>query len=387
MTFEEFPALDRTIIADAEAAGLGQGREVLVIDDASGALAAWALDAVQGRPHGRVLVYCRDLSAARARHAEAAASSDSQRVIVAGIDSDVAGLEEFLAGSEFSGSSALGRLDKSLNCLDDTARSLARHCQERDLNMHLILGANTKHMAPSMNGVLAQSFEDVAALRGRGKFRCLSASGPKGAVGPHEGERTGGVVGIGGVFSGGTPDRGGEALADAALGWLEEQVKLGRRGLRVLDLGCGNGSVSRAILEGGKGVDGIATVTATDLNMDAVRSARATLAPWLAVTSGPERDAGSGAVACVTWDSAAESVSDESVDLVLLNPPFHEGTKVDATLVGPLLDAAARVLVEGGTMLFVHNSHLRYRPQLERRFTRVTQVSRNRTFTVLRAER
>ena len=73
------------------------------------------------------------------------------------------------------------------------------------------------------------------------------------------------------------------------------------------------------------------------------------------------------------------------MDLVLLNPPFHEGARIDMTLVQGLLDAAQRVLVDSGELLFVHNSHLRYRPALEARFASVNELHRDRMFTVLRA--
>src|SRR5699024_12403663 len=89
----------------------------------------------------------------------------------------------------------------------------------------------------------------------------------------------------------------------------------------------------------------------------------------------------------VTWDESLSQGGDGSADLVLLNPPFHDGTVVDATLVQGLLDAAARVLRPGGQLWFVHNSHLRYRAELTRRFGDVRQRARDRRFTVLSAVR
>jgi 16S rRNA (guanine1207-N2)-methyltransferase len=70
---------------------------------------------------------------------------------------------------------------------------------------------------------------------------------------------------------------------------------------------------------------------------------------------------------------------------VLLNPPFHDRAAVDPTLVRVLLDAAARVLKPGGLLWFVHNSHLRYRPEVERRVGAVRQQARDHRFTVLEA--
>ncbi|QPK82579.1 methyltransferase [Corynebacterium qintianiae] len=250
-------------------------------------------------------------------------------------------LDEFLAGS--SGSAvAVGEMPKSLGRLDYLARSIAGAGYS---SATLVLGANNKHLTRSTNAVLGESFTDVAASLGRGKFRCLVATEPR-AVN-YTPVESNGLVAVGGVFSGAKPDFGGELLRatlPAALG-------------RFLDLGCGNGSVSRALT---------GDITATDSDADAVLSARAL------------------GLNC-TWDDAGSQFPDASFDTIALNPPFHDGTTVDSTLVQHLLDAAARLLAPGGTLYLVHNSHLRYRGDVEKRFARVSQAARNDKFTVLRA--
>lgn len=250
-------------------------------------------------------------------------------------------LDAYLAGS--SGSAvAVGEMPKSLGRLDYLARSIAGAGFDQ---VTMVLGANNKHLARSMNTVLGESFTDVAASLGRGKFRCLVASGPKPVTYTPASSRE--LVAIGGVFSGTKPDLGGELLR-ASL-----PASLGR----YLDLGCGNGSVSR-------GLQG--AVMATDSDADAVLSARAIGLH-------------------VTWDDAGSALADSSFDTIALNPPFHDGTTVDATLVQHLLDAAARLLAPGGSLYLVHNSHLRYRAEVERRFDAVEEVARDARYTVLRA--
>ncbi|WP_087118135.1 class I SAM-dependent methyltransferase [Corynebacterium urinipleomorphum] len=250
-------------------------------------------------------------------------------------------LDSFLAGS--SGAAvAVGEMPKSLARLDYLARSIAGAGYT---DVRVVLGANNKHLSRGMNAVLGESFDDVSASLGRGKFRCLVASGPRGVA--YEPVRGDGLVAIGGVFSGAKPDRGGELLRSC----------LPAEPGRLLDLGCGNGSVTR-------GLGGVAT----DSDADAVLSARAI---------GME----------ATWDDAGSQFADASFDTIALNPPFHDGTTVDATLVQQLLDAAVRLLTPSGTLYLVHNSHLRYRGEVERRFSSVEQVARDRTFTVVRATR
>lgn len=268
----------------------------------------------------------------------------------AALGAQVAGyvrLDEHLAGA--SGSAiAVGEMPKSLARLDYLARSIAGAGYD---DVRVVLGANNKHLSRGMNAVLGEAFEDVSASRGRGKFRCLVASGPREVT--YEPSQGDGLVAVGGVFSGAKPDRGGELLRAS----LPPAPELGR----FLDLGCGNGSVSRGLASGGA-----ASVAATDSDADAVLSARAI-----------GLDA--------TWDDAGSRFADASFDTIALNPPFHDGTAVDATLVQHLLDAAVRLLAPGGTLYLVHNSHLRYRGEVECRFSAVQQVARDKTFTVLRA--
>ncbi|AWB84232.1 class I SAM-dependent methyltransferase [Corynebacterium liangguodongii] len=250
-------------------------------------------------------------------------------------------LDEFLAGS--SGTVvAIGEMPKSLARLDYLARSIAGAGFSE---VTMALGANNKHLSRSMNTVMGESFVDVAASLGRGKFRCLVASGPKEVA--YEPVRGEGLVAVGGVFSGAKPDFGGELLRSALPGSLG----------RFLDMGCGNGSVSRFL----KG-----DVTCTDSDADAVLSTRAI------------------GLEC-TWDDAGSRLIPASFDTIALNPPFHDGTTVDATLVQHLLDASRRLLAPGGSLYLVHNSHLRYRGEVERRFARVEQVARDARYTVLRA--
>jgi len=196
------------------------------------------------------------------------------------------------------------------------------------------------------------------------------------------------LFGVGGVFSGADEDPGGQFLAvdaikeliseiqarrDAATSWdsWERPAERERTDLEVVDLGCGNGSVALAILDALPD----ATVVATDSHADAVVSASLTLREF--VEAGRAR---------VTWDDAAGDEEEGSADVVLLNPPFHDGTAIDATLVQGLLDAARRLLRPGGRLYMVHNNHLRYRPEVEARFVRVRQVARNPKFTVLRGD-
>lgn len=375
-------ALDRLILQDAEPQ-LETPCDTLICEDSTGALTLAALAALltRGQAGTRVLARLRSRAAAQQIRelVDSLAPSAASRLLVVGLDTPALDLETALEESGITPQLVLGRLPKTLAALDDWARATARHTAVRGGEISLCLGGNTKHMTLTMNRVLEQSFSQVWAGRGKGKFRALHAEQPRPETTAHAPERTelsaGELVGAGGVFSGGREDRGGAFLAEHACALLGELPA--EAPLKVLDLGCGNGSVSLRLLDAARTLGRGVELTATDLDADAVRSASLTLAPF---ATGSQR-------AQITWDDAGANSPAGTFDLVLLNPPFHQGTRLDATMIRPLLESAARLLVPGGRLLLVHNSHLRYRPQLEERFETVEQLGRNATFTVLSARK
>ncbi|WP_197552505.1 class I SAM-dependent methyltransferase [Trueperella pecoris] len=375
--------LDQLIldIARAEVPG---NTSVIVLDDPSGDLLRAVLDA--GAEH--IFVASRTVFQARAAVEIAHLAEARDRVHIAGVDGPLA-LGDFFA--EFPDARAhangavvadvaIGHTPKSLEEVSYLAGVVPAHA--------IVFGANNKHMDRGHNAALSHFFSDVHASRGRGKFRCLVARGErtehtyKPAVGAVE---AGPIFGVGGVFAGSDFDRGGEFLAETALAQLvaeRREAKLAANSwdswdapkaadtaLSILDLGCGNGSVALAVLDALPD----AHVVATDAHADAVVSAGLTLGEF-------------GKRVCVTWDDAAKEETAASFDVVLLNPPFHAGTAVDATLVQDLLDATARLLRPGGRLYMVHNNHLRYRPEVEDRVGRTRELARNSKFTVLRAD-
>src|SRR5699024_2070443 len=255
---------------------------------------------------------------------------------------DPAPLEEFAAGADAH--LVLARLPKSLAGLEDLARRLARLAAgtgREDLT--LVAGGRVKHMTRSQNEVLAGSFTEVRASRGLGKSRALIASAPRpdaaapglaaGAVTVRGRGQGRGLAlrGRGGVFGGARADAGSLLLLDA----LDAALVAGEvPAQRAVDLGSGNGLLTAHLAA----VLSEAQVLGSDDDADAVASTRATLE-----ASGLARDG-----VRVTWDEALSQEGDGSADLVLLNPPVHDGTVVDAAPVQRLPAAAARVRRAGG---------------------------------------
>jgi 16S rRNA (guanine1207-N2)-methyltransferase len=112
-------------------------------------------------------------------------------------------------------------------------------------------------------------------------------------------------------------------------------------------------------------------VLAADQSAAAVASAEATAAAN-----------GLGDRIRVIRDDAGASIPDGSVDLVVLNPPFHVGAAVVTTAADRLFAAAGRVLRPGGELWTVYNSALRHKPTLTRLVGPTSVVDRTPKFTV-----
>jgi len=87
----------------------------------------------------------------------------------------------------------------------------------------------------------------------------------------------------------------------------------------------------------------------------------------------------------VIHDDALSTFDAGTADLILLNPPFHLGASVHAGAALKMFEAAARVLAPGGELWTVYNSHLQYRPSLERLIGPTVEEGRNPKFTVTRS--
>ncbi|NIJ05824.1 methyltransferase [Frigoribacterium faeni] len=258
------------------------------------------------------------------------------------------------------------QLPRGLDALDEIAELVAEHAHP---DVVVLAGGRVKHMTRAMNDVLARRFDAVSAGLARQKSRVLTARGPRrggGASWPRTSRHGDLVVAAhGAAFAGSTIDIGTRALL-AELGGVAPEAR------EVVDLGCGTGvlAVSFALARPG------AHVVATDQSAAAVASARLTA----------EANGVADRVDVVR-DDAAASLPAGSVDVVLLNPPFHVGATVHTAIAHKLFEAAARVLRPGGELWCVWNSSLGYRPELSRVVGPTTQVSRTAKFTVTRSVR
>lgn len=349
-------AADRLIldVADDALASVGSGK-VAILGDAYGALTIGAVAAHELR---NVRVY-QDLltgELALANNARALGYVDRYTAFPLG--------RELLADVRV----VLLRLPRALAGLTEVADAIARYA---DPEVVVFAGGRDKYLTKSMNDVLAQSFSEVRASRGRQKSRTLLVSGPKPVGEPpfpvqdRLDDLGIDVVAHGAAFSGARLDIGTRFLLDHVK-WMKPDAR------EAIDLGCGTGILAVALAKARPAL----RVLGTDQSAAAVASARATVA----VNGVAER-------VTVVRDDAMSSAADNSADLVLCNPPFHVGAAVHTGSAIKMFAETGRVLRPGGELWTVFNSHLNYRGVIERMVGRTDVVGRNRKFTVTRSVR
>ena len=244
----------------------------------------------------------------------------------------------------------------------------------------LIAGGRVKHMTLAQNEVLGRVFGRVQPQRAERKSRLVVAADPRpvppdpplpvSTVHPEYGLT---LCAHGGSFAADRIDIGTRVLLDVMRDRSAELAALaGRKAFTAVDLGCGTGALAAFFAL----AHPAARVIATDRSAAAVRSARATMAAN-----------GLADRVTVTLDDAGSAIPDGSVDLILLNPPFHLGASVHEGAGRRLIDAAARMLRPGGEVWTVFNSHLDHRRALAAAVGRTVQFARTPKFTVTRSVR
>ncbi len=165
-----------------------------------------------------------------------------------------------------------------------------------------------------------------------------------------------------GVFAGGG--------LDPATALLAEVLEVGQR-QRVLDLGCGSGVLGM-----------LAARLAPSSHVTLVEASAAAL---LTAQENCRRN-GLEQLQVLASDGVA-AVRAEQFDLVLCNPPFHQGHNQTSATALRFIREAREVLAPHGRLYLVANRFLPYEPAIQAAFGTVTRVREDARYKVLRAER
>jgi 16S rRNA (guanine1207-N2)-methyltransferase len=259
------------------------------------------------------------------------------------------------------------RLPRSLEALEEIAGIIAASAAD---DVVVLAGNRIKYLATAMNDVLKAHFGRLDVSHARQKARVLRAREPQRPVAATDSgfprREFNADLGIwvcahGGAFAGTKLDIGTRFLLESL-----DQAKPDAE--TAIDLGSGTGILATVLATRRPGLK----IIATDQSWAAVASTEATL----------EANGVADRVTAVR-DNGLYQQEDESVDLILLNPPFHiEGT-VHLGEALKLFEDAGRVLRPGGELWTVFNSHLGYRSTLSAVVGPTRQVARNAKFSVM----
>ncbi|MFJ2620822.1 class I SAM-dependent methyltransferase [Glutamicibacter sp. NPDC087344] len=264
----------------------------------------------------------------------------------------------------------LMNLPRGLDVLAEQAAAIAAVA---DPAVRVLAGGRIKHMNHSMNQVLAEHFGTLDVSLARQKSRVLTATGvrPDRPAVDFPVRATHQVNGTSFILIAGAATFGNARLDPGTALLLEHLPSLAAH-TELIDLACGNGSI------------GIyAALTHPQLRVNASDHSASAVASTLAAADANKLSNRLRAV----QDDGLSRMPSASASLITLNPPFHIGNTVTAQIAMKLIDEAARVLTEGGELICVFNSHLKYRSELARRIGPTEQLARNRTFTLTRSTR
>lgn len=142
---------------------------------------------------------------------------------------------------------------------------------------------------------------------------------------------------------------------------------------KVLDVGCGAGVIASVAAQQG------AEVTAVDSNALAILATEKTLS--------------NNALNAIVMHSnmlselAMPTLPRDGFNIIVSNPPFHQGLDLDLQPVMRLIAEASRHLAPGGELWLVANRFLPYEKWFQGVFKQVEEVNQNRQFKIIRAKR
>jgi 16S rRNA (guanine1207-N2)-methyltransferase len=139
----------------------------------------------------------------------------------------------------------------------------------------------------------------------------------------------------------------------------------------IADLGCGNGIVGLMLAE----KHPAATVHFSDESFMAIASARQNFTQAFADTR----------QAKFYINDGLTEFSDESLDLIVCNPPFHQQHTMGNYLALNLFKQAKRVLKKNGEFWVIGNRHLDYLQTLKKLFGNANLVASNSKFVIIKA--
>lgn len=165
-----------------------------------------------------------------------------------------------------------------------------------------------------------------------------------------------------GIYGAEKIDQGSLFLCETVLQYSEN-----KNTQKVLDIGCGYGLISIVLSKALVNSEFIAT----DNNITATALCELNFA-------------NNGVAGSVILDDCAHTIESKQFDLIVSNPPFHQGFETSENLTLRFLAATERLLTKNGEAWFVMNRFLKIESLAKRTSLQMDLMSENTQFKVLR---
>lgn len=160
--------------------------------------------------------------------------------------------------------------------------------------------------------------------------------------------------------------------------FLAENLPMMTAGLKVIDLGCGNGLLGLTCLEQMTQANHEAEICFIDESYMAVESAKINV----------QQNFPQFMDSCkFLQDDCLSSQIENSADLILCNPPFHQQNTITEHIAKQMFQQSYKTLKVGGSLVVVANRHLPYQGQLKKLFGGFNVLAQNNKFIIFQCHK
>ena len=308
------------------------------------------------------------------------------------------------------------KITKNLDYLAYQLQQIKHYCQQSNKSVQIIAGAKTTLITSSVMNLFEQYLSSVTSSKAKKKSRLVFA------VANAEPQKPLPLLESGTpMFQAACPSLGLSLYSHANV-FGKNQIDIGGRFLaenlpalpnssadiRVVDLGCGNGLLGVEFIR--QNLDKIKDfidplkfkMVFTDESFMAIESARYNVETAIKTALEANKNSDSDSycnnadgnendhsyetllsqVCEFQQDDCLTKQDEESADLILCNPPFHQQQAITTHIGEQMIHQSSKVLKNGGELYLVANRHLPYQSMLKKAFGGFRVLTTNNKFTI-----
>ncbi|MFY7993859.1 MAG: methyltransferase [Bacteriovoracaceae bacterium] len=259
----------------------------------------------------------------------------------------------------------LVRIPKSMSFFEDILARLTKHLHQ---DSQFICASMVKHLAPTSFDLLQKYIGQTTTSLAKKKARLVFAKFEKASViSPYPIRLT--IEGFNSPFINHSNLFSREKL-DIGTRFFLDHLPQGPFE-KILDLGCANGIIGIKAQQ----LNPKSQIIFSDESFMAIKSATAN---YKAQSSGDAE---------FVWTNCYENQGAGQLDLVLCNPPFHQGTTIGDFIAWQMFKDAHYGLKAGGLLRVIGNHHLGYQVKLKKIFGNSRIVATNSKFIICEARK